>query len=336
MNEYGVFICRAQPFHVVHEATLRFALERAKQLIVVLGSANQARTVKNPWTAEEREEMVVATLDREERLRVRFVYAKDYLYNDNLWIAAVQEAINQMTDGSDDVVLIGHRKDASSFYLKLFPQWSFIETGINSDVDASKIRNLLFTQDKLGIKALVTAPVYDKLVAFMESPAFADLHEEYHHILDYRDSWKGAPFPPTFVTVDSVVICSGHVLVVRRRSAPGKGLIALPGGFLNQREKIIDGAVRELKEETGIRLPVNDLKAAVTDDKVFDHPDRSLRGRTITHAFCINLGHGELPRVKGDDDADKAWWMTLRDAFASEPRFFEDHYHIIGYFATKF
>jgi bifunctional NMN adenylyltransferase/nudix hydrolase len=315
---------------------VRFALKQAKRLIIVVGSDNQARNVKNPWTTAERINMIRGPLTDEERARVDFIPAKDYLYNDNLWITAVQRSIDEVTDGSKDVILVGHKKDASSFYLKLFPQWDFVETGITMDVDATHIRELMFTQDKIGIKNLVPEAVYGQLLAFMATSEFQRLHEEYHHIAAYKASWDGAPFPPTFNTVDAIVVCSGHVLVVRRRGAPGKGLIALPGGFLNVNEKIVDGMVRELKEETGIKVPPLELKKVIVDQRVFDHPGRSLRGRTITHAFCIKLPDGELPQVKGMDDADKAWWMPLRDVFSREDQFFEDHFHVINYFVNRF
>jgi bifunctional NMN adenylyltransferase/nudix hydrolase len=94
--------------------------------------------------------------------------------------------------------------------------------------------------------------------------------------------------------------------------------------------------LRELKEETGIALPKDELKKRIVDQRVFDHPNRSLRGRTITHAYCMNLGFGDLPNVKGNDDADKAWWMSLRDVNRNEEQFFEDHFHIIQHFVHKF
>lgn len=346
MHEFGVFIGRFQPFHNAHYETVKLALQKCKRLIIVIGSDNQARTTKNPWTSQERIAMIASCFgglggmnQNEELDRITFIPARDHLYNDNLWLVTVQQAIAEATNNSKDVVLIGHKKDASSFYLKQFPQWEFIETGnhCHETVEASHIRDLMFTQDKIGIKPLVPSSVYMKLMGFMQSSQeFKTLHEEYHHILDYRSAWKGAPFPPVFVTTDVVVIKSGHVLVVRRRCAPGKGLVALPGGFLQQDEKVIDGAIRELKEETGIKLSMAELKDAVCGEKVFDDPNRSLRGRTITHAFCIDLGRGSLPQVKGSDDAARAWWMPLSDVFAKESQFFEDHFYVINHFALKF
>lgn len=343
MHEFGVIIGRFEPFHNAHYELVKFALSRVNSLIVVLGSDSQAKTIKNPWSTTERINMISACFTPEENDRIEFVRAKDYLYNNNLWLTAVQENIDAITEGTKDVVLIGHKKDKSSFYLDLFPQWEFIESGdLSTGMDATRVRNLYFTCDLLDIQKLVPHPVFNIIQRDMMQDAtqpraeFMKLKEEFHHIAEYKEMWASAPFPPTFVTVDAVVIKSGHILVVRRRGHPGKGLIALPGGFIKSDEMVIDSCLRELKEETAIKVPKDELVQSLCDQRVFDHPNRSLRGRTITHAFCFNLGNGPLPKVKGEDDADKAWWMALRDVFAHEESFFEDHGHIIQHFINKF
>jgi bifunctional NMN adenylyltransferase/nudix hydrolase len=63
---------------------------------------------------------------------------------------------------------------------------------------------------------------------------------------------------------------------------------------------------------------------------VFDAINRSSRGRTITHAFNIILPDGELPKVKGSDDAAIAKWIPLADLDST--MIFEDHLDIIEYF----
>lgn len=345
-KEYAVFIGRFQPFHNAHLETVRFALKQAERLIIVIGSSGGARNVKNPWSSAERIAMISACLSDEERARVDFVCAKDYLYNNNMWVSALQSAIfeaaprisQDQSNPDSNTIIVGHKKDVSTFYLSLFPQWEFVETGIKFDVrlDATKVRESLFRKDVLTLQHLVPAAVYDMLLSYMGTDEFKRLHEEFHHIEDYKAQWRGAPFAPTFNTVDAVVVCSGHVLLVRRKGAPGRGLLALPGGYMNAHEDIEDACLRELKEETAIKLPLKELRKHIEREKTFGHPQRSLRGRTITHAFCINLGDGPLPEVKGMDDADKAFWLPFRDVFTREDQFFDDHFHIVQYFFTRF
>src|SRR5690606_38559056 len=351
----GVFIGRLQPMHNAHLAAITLALSEVEKMVIILGSDCQAKTVKNPWTTAEREVMIRKTLSREDNERVAIVSAKDYLYNDNLWLAQLQSALSNVEfrtfpeqpkgwvdrppvvektviDLDDcDVTLYGHAKDRTTYYLKLFPHWTFKETGPLGDVNATKVRDMFFHKDSLDIQRYVPEPVFKQLHSEIGTETYDNLYNEYRHIQEYKEMWSRAPYPPTFVTTDAVVIKSGHILVVRRRGFPGKGLLALPGGFIKETEKLLIGCLRELKEETQIQIPKDELSKRVVDEKVFDHPDRSLRGRTITHAFCIDLGSGNLPKVKGDDDAEKALWMPLRDVNRKEEEFFEDHWHIISY-----
>lgn len=77
------------------------------------------------------------------------------------------------------------------------------------------------------------------------------------------------------------------------------------------------------------------LCGSLKDRQVFDHPTRSLRGRTITHACLFNFPTGELPRVKGSDDADKARWVPLNEFAQMRSVMFEDHFDIAYHFLGK-
>jgi len=333
--DYCIFIGRFQPFHLGHQSLLTEALAKANNVIVVLGSAVKASNTKNPWTAIDRKEMIIGSLSVEDKARVSFIEMRDYLYNDNLWLIDLQQKVEEIVGDSTSIALIGNEHDKSSFYLNLFPQWILIPMKNNDKFPhATELRAMYFTHD-IGYKRFVAPATAVFLEEFKKTESFKQLKDEYDYLKIYHAKWEYSPFKPTFVTVDSVVIKSGHVLVVRRKGALGKGLIALPGGFLNTDERIQDGALRELKEETAIKMSKEELENSITESRVFDHPDRSLRGRTITHAFLMNLKPGPLPKVKGSDDADKAWWMPLSELGAREAEFFEDHYHIISYFYNR-
>lgn len=335
--DYSILIGRFQPFHLAHYQLLQKALKIADKAIIVIGSHNSATNIRNPWTADQRKDMIQSVLSEEDWKRVEFIYMKDSLYNDNLWITSLQEKVKSIASKSK-IILVGCDYDSTTYYLNMFPQWDLdLIPNMNDYLRASDIRAMYFEEnvdyrDHLHEKTaeylnLFKATQYDK---------FHKLKEEYEFIQKYKELWNSAPFPPTFVTVDAVVIKSGHILVVRRGGKLGKGLIALPGGFLGQNEKIKNAMLRELKEETGIKIPKKTLRTLIKDSQVFDHPNRSLRGRTITHAYLIDLDSGELPKVKGNDDADKAWWMPLNEFYAKEDKFFEDHWHIINHFISKY
>jgi bifunctional NMN adenylyltransferase/nudix hydrolase len=331
------------------------ALRIADKVLILVGSSHAARTPKNPFTFEERRSMIFDSLEIKipelPSTRVSVEPIRDYFYSDDLWLAQVQSVTSNYIEDGETVALLGGYKDSSSYYLNMFPQWEYVAPDRIGRTDATSIREALFDVEfTLGwgdkeqvprfdedaankqtnfFEINTPKPVTEFLTNFRRTEIFAGLAQEYKANRDYRHSWGGSPFPPVFVTADAVVTCSGHVLVVKRGGNPGKGLLALPGGFIRSNERIKDAAVRELKEETRIKVDKLILKSNIVDSEVFDYPARSERGRTVTHAFHIKLRDGKLPEVKGSDDATGAFWLSLADVFKREEEFFEDHLTII-------
>jgi len=329
-----VFIGRFQPFHNGHKAVVEAALEKAKEVIVVVGSSFASRNVRNPFTFQERKDMIKAVFPSD---RVKVVPVSDYPYDDNKWIAAIQNVVHGAINWSADPVkigLIGHKKDHTSYYLNIFPTWGAVDVPNVDGINATDIRKALFEGELTDVydwRSFIPKEVKSVIKPIVNlTKDFEVLFQEYKMVKKYKEAWKAAPFPPTFMTVDAVVVQSGHILLVKRGDMPGKGLWALPGGFLNQEETMLDGAIRELKEETKIKVPVPVLKGSIKGSKTFDAPNRSARGRTITQAFYIDLGVGELPKVKGSDDAEKAFWVPFKDVV--QEKMFEDHFFIIDNF----
>lgn len=335
MFDFCIFIGRFSPLHNAHRAILDKAFSISKNVIIIIGSASSPRTVRNPWSAAERINMITATLSDNEKDRTSLLTISDYTYNDNLWFSTLQQKISDITNGSNNIAIIGFESDESSAYLKSFPQYTYISCPTSHKFHATNIRDLYFSYD-VNYKEMVPANVSMFLDTFTSTDAFSYLKKEKDYVDSYKESWRGAPFPPIFVTVDTLVVKSGHILVVERGHNPGKGLLALPGGFVNQKEKLQDAALRELKEETGIKISIPDLRKSIVDSKVFDDPMRSSRGRVLSHSFFIDLGTGALPKVKGNDDARDAYWLPLSDFQNMEEKFFEDHFHIIRNMIYKY
>lgn len=328
----SVFIGRFQPFHMGHYNTLKFGLKLSSQVVVVIGSAHKARDPRNPFNEKERESMIRASFSEEENARIHFVYVMDLYYNLPLWLTQVQDKVRDYA-GDDSVALLGFEKDSTSFYLKSFPQWDFLPTFSKLIINATDIREEIFDNEDFVLENQKS--LHPDTIKWLSrwgknNPQELEIIlQESRFLKEYKARWAKAPYQPTFVTVDSVVIRSGHVLLVERGHNPGKGLLALPGGYLNPREDFVEGALRELAEETKIKVSKEVLEASVRCVRPFAHPDRDLRGRTITHVSLIDLGHGPLPEVKGSDDAARAFWIPLSEIPEMVEEFFGDHYAII-------
>ena len=127
-------------------------------------------------------------------------------------------------------------------------------------------------------------------------------------------------YPHPAVTTDCVIFgfdgTKLQVLLVERGLEPYKGRWAFPGGFLKMDESAVQGARRELFEETG-------LKAEYMEQfHTFSDPCRDPRERVITIAYYALC---KISEVKGGDDAAKARWFT----FDEMPQLAFDHDHIL-------
>lgn len=347
MKKYDaiIFIGRFQPFHNAHLDIVKRAYELTDNLILIVGSQYKPVTYKNPfqislenlnthsyWSALRQSILEVA----EEDVTLEIEIQED-IYGDSKWCNEVQEKVKyclETFDASSKVGIIGCDKDETSYYLKMFPQWDLIEVPLEKNLSATQIRELYFVEEPNMdfVRSVVPESIFSYLDAMKSSEWHNHIVNERRFIETYKSQYSSLPWPPTFVTVDAVVFQSGHVLMVRRNAYPGKGLIALPGGFLdaNSDASLEDAMIRELREETGLKVPSPVLRGSIKKTHVFDSISRSSRGRTITHAFNIVLPDGELPRVKGGSDADKAFWIPFSEL---DPRqCFEDHYQIIQYF----
>tara|TARA_R110000851_G_scaffold81495_1_gene179059 strand:+ start:1797 stop:2846 length:1050 start_codon:yes stop_codon:yes gene_type:complete len=334
-----VFIGRFSPLHNGHTRVIDTALELADKVIILVGSANQGRSMRNPFTFDERKQIIQETYN-EQRLDVQPL--NDVMYNDNRWIEQVQGIVASRTTVGDNIGLIGCKKDNTSFYLELFPTWGNESVEHVDNINATDIRELYWgygatrnswsphtgtDSEPNEIGRSVPDPTLRFLQEFETTDTFTDLRNEKQYIEVYKTSVK--QYPRIEHTVDAVVVQSGHILLIRRRAVPGKGLWALPGGFPNPNERLEDAMLRELREETKIKVPEPVLRGSIKSSKTYDDPNRSARGRIITQVFHIALPQQTtLPKVKGSDDADKARWVPLNELDPKE--LFEDHYFIIS------
>ena len=113
-------------------------------------------------------------------------------------------------------------------------------------------------------------------------------------------------YPRPAVTADCVVImkeAEPKVLLIQRGIDPYKGCWAFPGGFMNMDETTEQCAIRELEEETGLKVDT------IHQIGAYSKVDRDPRGRTITVAYLAIID--EPVAVTGQDDAAKAEWFPL-------------------------
>jgi len=122
-------------------------------------------------------------------------------------------------------------------------------------------------------------------------------------------------YPMADNTVDAVVFGLGpdtqfdgqnelHVLLIERGDDPFKGMWALPGGYLEEDETIDQAVLRELEEETSVKL------AWMEQLYTFGDPGRDPRGRVISTSYLALVRAADVT-VEAGDDAAKAKWFPI-------------------------
>lgn len=111
------------------------------------------------------------------------------------------------------------------------------------------------------------------------------------------------------VGVGAVIVDNGRALVVRRATEPLKGQWSIPGGMLELGEKLREGIVREVREETGLEVEVFDVL------DVFDSIFPDLDGRTQYHYVLIDFLCRPLGgQLRAGSDVSEAQWVSAEEA----------------------
>ncbi len=307
----GIFIGRFQPVHEGHIHALGVAASQVDKLYILVGSANTCRSIKNPWTFAERKQMLQVKLHAQRITNYEIIPLNDYRYSDTQWMSDVRATIEHYNMGSP--ILFGHMKDGND-YLKWFPELKFKSIEAMYSINATQVRERMFQEND----------------PFMPETVRGD----YAFYQKEKQLFKDYPFPETlnFNCSDAILECQGHILLIQRKFSPGKGAWALPGGFRNQRETFLDCAIRELQEETNVRVPEKVLRGSIVKTELFDNPNRSFGIPRNTMAVYMRISPNpdySLPRANGADDAALCKWVPLTDAL-NNIEMYDDHKDIVS------
>jgi len=145
----GLVVGRFQPFHKGHLAVIREVLSKCDELIVVIGSAEESHTERNPFTAGERFQMLLSSLSPGERARTLIVPIRD-VNRYSVWVNHIESYLP-----SFDVVYSN-----SNLTRTLFKQAGYEvrkTKSYNGDLNASEIRRKIVSGQKW--QHLVPEPV---------------------------------------------------------------------------------------------------------------------------------------------------------------------------------
>lgn len=312
--KFGLFIGRFQvpSPHAGHRVVLAQAALQSEHLIILVGSANACPSIKNPWGIRFRINAVRSMMHSQGFSNFTILPLNDYPYSDEQWMSDVRQTVKSVT--TEQVTLFGSYKDGND-YLKWFPEWKYRNLESNIIISATEIRDQMFGYNS----QVIPATVREDWIYYTQTEP---------------ELFKDYPFPQTlnFNCGDAIVTCKGHVALIRRIRSPGRDCWALPGGFKNNDETFFDCAIRELMEETNIKVPEKVLRGSVVKTQLFDSPKRSFGIPRNTLAVLIDVKSdpdGSLPNIRAADDASEAKWVTI-DSALNEMNLYDDHAGILS------
>lgn len=176
----AVLIGRFQPFHSGHLSLLRKTLSKYEQVVVTLGSHNSLRTLTNPWTASEREEMIEGALSLVELRKLKFHWQEDRPGHNEQWSGEIKKSVESRIwhfDETPKIHLAGYYKDETSYYLQFFKEWTLaLESNALLNINATDIRRSFFSgQNDYTWQSKVPISTYKLMKHFQATNLFKEL-----------------------------------------------------------------------------------------------------------------------------------------------------------------
>ena len=116
---------------------------------------------------------------------------------------------------------------------------------------------------------------------------------------------------PRASTAAFILNGKGELLVARRAKDPAKGTLDLPGGFVDNDENAEQGMVREIEEETGLKVEADKVQYMFSIPNIYRYSGMDIH--TLDLFFLCRVA--EDAEVKAADDAAELTWLPLREVY---------------------
>ena len=367
-----VYIGRFQPFHKGHKAIVDLTVKMMKPgdtFTIIIGSADQQETERNPLSASQRKEMLSTEL---EGYPVTILTINDSPYNYDLWIerlcakmlgfksATHDDFLEKQEDfikGFSNICIVG-MENVEEYIDRIIKYYTYAPTehfnlGINShifseldtqtSVHGSSIRTLACSEDKSHLENFYSAIkdlVDEKVLAYLKTVNFPLIvYNAYIKGINYAES-TGCKYNSCFMTVDNIVFDKflDQVLLIKRKD---NGKLAIPGGFAEPYMNMKDNALRELEEETSITakmlkdafVKIDELEPTLIDAPYRD-PRSSHKCNFVSAVYVwqskVDALKNFIPYIKAGDDAVDTVWLSKEECEDLPAwRFHADHKKVI-------
>ena len=301
----AVIIGRFQPLHNGHIALINQAVKDNDNVLVLVGSCNKERDFNNPFTVDQRIQMLANVYEGDgfDAPMVRGLKDKP---SDDEWVQEVVANVNQVEEDPSKVILYTSEKD-SDFYSENFIYNTCVKD--SDGINATDIRANLYSPLLRVTIALDNVPKENHaLLLGLPSEFYKAFHDEKEScVIGKREAIQSHKFGnPIEPVCHAAVLWRGKILLVKRESIRGKGQWAIPGGFMEREETTRSAALRELKEETGVdlmSLRVKEMAQAVEENI----DDLSVRTIGINYLYLVDPTEEIAVDLDTNECSDYQW-----------------------------
>ena len=350
-----VYIGRFQPFHKGHKAIVDLTVKMMKPedtFTIIIGSADQQETERNPLSASQRKEMLSIEL---KGYPITILTINDSPYNYDLWIehlcakmlgfksATHDDFLEKQEDfikGFSNICIVG-MENVEEYIDRIIKYYTYapaeyFDLGISShvfseldtqtSVHGSSIRAFIRAEDGRCSKKFysdIKDFVSEKVLAYLKTVDFSLIaYNAYVNGINYAAS-TGCKYNSCFMTVDNIVFdkFANKILLIKRKD---NGKLAIPGGFAEPYMNMKDNALRELEEETSITakmlkdafVKIDEIQPALIDAPYRD-PRSSHKCNFVSAVYVwqskVDALKNFIPYVKAGDDAIDTVWLSKEE-----------------------
>ncbi|MBN9543203.1 MAG: adenylyltransferase/cytidyltransferase family protein [Alphaproteobacteria bacterium] len=168
-----VFFGRFQPLHYGHIHLIEHAFRLSNNLVMLCGSAQESRTIKNPMNFNEREAMIRECVKLKPYQKL-FIEPIADTKTDEEWreialsvVYTITSNIKLNSDEMPKIAIVGYFKDESSYYLNIFPEWDLVEVENYNKISATNIRRALLDNQLSALEELLPEPALFEIKSIM-------------------------------------------------------------------------------------------------------------------------------------------------------------------------
>lgn len=316
----SLVIGRFQPCHNGHLTLIDEARKQGEKTLVLIGSAGKLPDFKNPFSADERLNLLKQVNPEGDDIIYRTLRDKP---TDDEWVQDVVAQVLSLEEDPTQVTLFCAPKDEQWYRSNLlYP----VETVAEDNISATQIRTAWYGNSLWAVEDKIP----EATLSLLNNHKDLDrLSTEYSVVSrDHLNKVDSHPFNNPIEPVSFAVIIQDNKLLTGVRGNPrGDGQLGLPGGYINSTESTMDGCMREVNEELSIDLHelIVQGKAKCIARSIEENLD-DLGARTlgINYLFVVD------PSVTLDIEVDNVettgyQWLPLSEVLTEDIPLFYNH-----------